>query len=108
MIESIAQNNRLTHLTLAWNILLEEKEQERLNSKREDQNKKLKLTEKNKVVVKNLCSFIKYNPKLIHLNLSNCGLGEASLIKLSKAIRDSLGLKSIHLSGNPGVSEKVI
>jgi hypothetical protein len=56
-------------------------------------------------VLKDIANFIKLNPSLILLDLSNCGLRELAISKLIRAIRKSISLKTLHLSGNPGVTK---
>ena len=43
-----------------------------------------------------------------HLNLSDTGLTENILLLLSKTIKVSNSLLSIHLSGNPGVKDHIM
>lgn len=51
-------------------------------------------------MVDNLCSFIKRNPKLMHLDLSQTGLLESNLIQIARCIGHAASILAIHLSGN--------
>ena len=52
----------------------------------------------------NICKFIKYNPKLLHFDISKTGLSKHQLIELGPALRRAKSLISLHASGNPGVN----
>ena len=52
--------------------------------------------------------FIKYNPKLIHLNLERCGLKAAAIKIITAMLRKSQALRCLHLCGNLGLSHEVI
>jgi len=51
-------------------------------------------------IVGSLCSFIRRNKKLMHLDISYCGLKNDNILEISKAVRKSRSLLAIHLSGN--------
>jgi hypothetical protein len=48
------------------------------------------------------------NIKLVLLDLSNCGLIDLAILKIAKSCKKALAVKSVHLSGNPGVTHEVI
>ena len=50
-----------------------------------------------------LSSFIKMNKRLVHLDLSNCGMSYVMLEQFGKTLKRAKGLRAIHLSGNPGL-----
>jgi len=61
------------------------------------------------LLIANLCSFIKYNPSLIHLDLSNTGLDFEILHHLAdNALIKTRSMTCLHLSGNPGVNQELI
>jgi RNA-binding protein YhbY len=55
-----------------------------------------------------LKKFIKYNSKLLHLNIEGTGLTEYCLKEIAEALRKSRSLISIHLSDNVGLNESTI
>jgi RNA-binding protein YhbY len=55
-----------------------------------------------------LKKFIKYNSKLLHLNIEGTGLTEYCLKEIAEALRKSRSLISIHLSDNLGLNESTI
>ena len=59
-------------------------------------------------VIANLSKFIKHNKNLLHLDLSNTGLGEQSLNLIGTAVRRAKSLVCAHFSGNPGVTEPLM
>ena len=61
------------------------------------------LTDETQDIMNNLSTFIKMNKKLVHLDLSSCGLSGLMIEQFGKALRRAKGLRSIHLSGNPGL-----
>lgn len=64
------------------------------------------LTPQNLQTVKDLCSFIKLNPSLVMVDLSNAGLNELAISRIIRACRKAIALQSINLSGNPGLLEE--
>jgi RNA-binding protein YhbY len=61
-----------------------------------------------KLVKTSLSRFIKYNQNLFHLNLSNTGLNESVLKKIGSSLSKARALVCVHLSGNPGINDKII
>ena len=57
--------------------------------------------------IENLCSLLKRNKRLQHVNLCKTGLTEYMIVKIAKAMRRAKALCSIHLDGNPGVTPRV-
>ena len=54
-----------------------------------------------------LVDLISKTVKLIHIDLSECGLSELICRSLLKPIRNSVTLIGVHLSGNPGMNADV-
>ena len=65
------------------------------------------LSYEEEVLVDYLISMLK-SPVLQHVDLSDTGLTEGILLKLSKTINTSTSLLSVHLSGNPGLKDHII
>ena len=63
------------------------------------------MTENAESVLAYLSKFIKRNMRLIHVDLTNTGLSEKMLYAFGPALRRAKSLRSIHLSGNPGLSD---
>ena len=59
-------------------------------------------------VVACLTKMINKSEKLLHLDLTDCGLRDNVLLNISKAFKKSLSLLSVHLGGNPGVKDHVV
>ena len=55
----------------------------------------------------NICKFIKYNPKLIHFDISKTGLSKDQIREIGPALRRAKSLLALHASGNPGVTQDV-
>jgi hypothetical protein len=51
--------------------------------------------------------FMKKNPNIVHIDLSNTGLTEKHLFSFGVALRRTKSLRSIHLSGNQ-ITENVV
>ena len=64
------------------------------------------LTSQNLQVVKDICLFIKLNPSLVMVDLSNAGLIDLAISRLIRACRKAIALQTIHLSGNPGLLDE--
>lgn len=58
--------------------------------------------------MENLTNFIKRNNYLIHADLSNTGLNERALWYFGRAMRRSKSIRGLHLSGNPGITPRLI
>ena len=54
-----------------------------------------------------LYGFLRYNKKLIHLDLTATNLSESAILHILPAIKRAKSLQGIHLSGNPGVTDAV-
>ena len=61
------------------------------------------LTEDDQSMMDNLIKFIKMNKKLVHIDLTNCGLSGLMIEQFGPAFRRAKGLRAIHLSGNPAL-----
>lgn len=55
------------------------------------------------VDLKDLCTFVRENYELIHLDLSHCEIQPEKLEKIVKKVKKSKTLMCIHLCGNPGI-----
>jgi len=66
------------------------------------------LDERNDEIAVNLCCFIKYNQNLMHLNLSHTFMDKDMIHKVSEAMNKARSLQSLHLSGNPGITDENI
>jgi len=64
------------------------------------------LTEQAERVIKHLHKFLKLDPLLVHVELTNVGLCDKMLETFGVALRRSKSLKALHLSGNPGLSDR--
>lgn len=67
-----------------------------------------KLDERNLEIAENICRFIKYNQNLMHLNLSHTFMDKDMIYKVSEAMNKARSLQSLHLSGNPGITDENI
>ena len=65
------------------------------------------LTEDAENNMDNLTKFIKANKKLIHVDLTNTGLSGKMIELFGSALRRSISIRSLHLSGNPGLNDPV-
>ena len=50
--------------------------------------------------MKNFKNFVKYNPQLLELDLSNCQLNNSAILFLAYCLRRSVSLRVLHLCGN--------
>ena len=66
------------------------------------------LTPNAKHAIENLSKFIKKDPVLIHVDLTNCGLNEKQLWYFGKTLRRSKSLRALHLCGNVGITGRVL
>ena len=55
-------------------------------------------------IVRNICTIIKRNKNLLHLNLSNTQLTEYMLWHIGKSLSRARSVISCHLSGNQGIT----
>ena len=51
-----------------------------------------------------LKDFIKYNIRLIHLDLTNTGLTYAAIVYIGMILTRAQSLRCLHLCGNPGLT----
>ena len=54
-----------------------------------------------------LCKFIKRNKNLVHVDFSHTGLTEKQMWYFGRTMRRSYSLRSLHLSGNPGITRRL-
>ena len=88
LLEVMSKSRKIEHLNLSWNNLVDRTADE------EDQEYVLLL----------LGKMIKYNQKILHLDLSGTGLTKNIVYGLGGCLRKSRSLLCIHLSGNPGLT----
>jgi hypothetical protein len=60
-----------------------------------------------KIVVDLIQHFLMSNTKLMHFDLTQCGLTSDMLLEITKAVKYTQSLVGIHLSGNPGLTPDV-
>jgi len=65
------------------------------------------ISDEEKETIVNLCKFIKYNPKLLHMDLTKTGLSDKMLLYFGPALRRAKSLISLHVSGNPGIGDEI-
>ena len=87
----LEEANKLTHFNVSWNSL--DVVLRRIGEKR-----RIKSMD-GKQATRLLCSFVKRQTRLQHLDLSNTHLSERSVHYLIKRIAKSTSLNSVHLSG---------
>ena len=58
------------------------------------------LSPANKVIMECFKEFVKYNPNLIELDLSNTKLNNSAILYLCYCLRRATSLKTLHLCGN--------
>lgn len=97
--EALSTNRNLQKVNLSWNAV------RNMNCIAFDQKE---ITDSEKDTITNLCKFIKYNPKLLHMDLSKTGLSDKMLLFFGPALRRAKSLISLHLSGNPGIDRDII
>lgn len=56
----------------------------------------------------NLALFVRKNPSLLHLDLSNTEMQDAMLRGIVDAVHESHSLMAVHLDGNPGISASLL
>ena len=54
-----------------------------------------------------MCSLIKRNKRIQHINLQGTGLSEMMMVKVANAVARAKSLTSIHLCSNPGTTYRV-
>ena len=59
------------------------------------------------MVLGSICTLIKKNKNIQHVNLTATGLTEYMIARIGKALRRTRSLCSIHFSGNPGSTDRV-
>ena len=69
---------------------------------------KERLDERNDDIAWNICRFIKYNQNLMHLNLSHTFMDKDMVYKICDCMNKARSLQSLHLSGNPGITDETI
>lgn len=66
------------------------------------------LSKNTRKALENLCRFIRRNTVLNHVDLSHCGMNEQMLWYFGRTLRRAKSLRGLHLSGNPGITERLI
>ena len=124
-LEVISTNSQIQYLNLSWNTLFDDHpfaEKKKQQRKKQDlfivddvdrDKDRLdefdeELTEAATTSIEFLVKFIKRNRALIHADFSNTGLNEKQLWYFGRAMRRSKSLRSLHLSGNPGITDRLI
>jgi hypothetical protein len=69
---------------------------------------KKKLSKKNKIIIENLCRFIKNSRVLQHADFSNTGMTEKILWYFGRTMRRTRSLRALHLSDNPGITPRLL
>ena len=82
--------NKLTHLNVSWNSL-------KVVKKRQNENGEV-VSMNAQESTRFMCSFVKRQTRLQHLDLSNTHLSERSMHYLIKRLAKNTSLNSIHLS----------
>lgn len=115
--KALAKNRRLQHLNLSWNEVKNNVVskfdpnrgpwwQDKADKRRTAPLKPpAEMDAEEQEIIQNLCTFIKHNPKLLHLDLSHMGLSHLMLRELGPALRRAKAIISLHISGNPGVDK---
>ena len=98
------ENRQLTHLNLSWNNILGVQQATQNQNVTQfghvkDQDKE-ELSPKHLEVLMCFKEFIKYNPNLIELDLSNTKLHNPAILFLCYCLRRASSLKTLHLCGN--------
>lgn len=65
------------------------------------QQEELTFTTLDQEIMNCFTDFVKYNPYLVHLDLTSTGLTRKQLMFFGKLLTRAQSLKSIHLSANP-------
>ena len=94
LLEVLAGNRRLRSVNLSWNIL------NRTASLSAEE-----ILSQQDWAADQLVSLVKYNKKLMHLDLSNTGLTTLMFNKFVAVWNKVMSLVSCHFSGNPFVLE---
>ena len=97
LLQAIRKNKRLVQLNISFNNMIDGFSGNNMN----------KVLETEIKVKSHLRSFLRNNKKLIHLDLTATNLSENAILHILPAIKKTKSLQGIHLSGNPGVTEKV-
>ena len=100
-LQLLTKNRKLEYINLSWNKLFDPSEKDEIAPGKG-------LTSNAQFVVDCICTIIKYNPNLIHLDLSNTGLTEPMMWHFGQALRRAKSLRSIHLCGNVGITDELV
>jgi hypothetical protein len=96
LLNVIKQNRQLTHLNLSWNMILEKQTQ----VKTFKADAPIELSPSNIAILECFKEFVKYNPNLIELDLSNTKLNNEAILYLCYCLRRASSLRTLHLCGN--------
>lgn len=66
------------------------------------------LSDDDKYVMECLCRFLRKNKNLVHVDLSHTNLSEKALWYFGKTMRRAKSLRALHLTGNPGITDRVV
>lgn len=97
LLNVIKTNKQLTHLNLSWNMIMDTS----VNTQQiKDGGQSDELSPVNLAIMECFKEFVKYNPNLIELDLSNTKLNNAAILYLCYCLRRATSLRTLHLCGN--------
>jgi hypothetical protein len=102
--ETLGKNRSLKSVNISWNSF---GSTDGLADFAPPMEKKAGEEDNDFITIHNICKFIKYNPKLIHFDISKTGLSKDQLREIGPALRRAKSLLALHASGNPGVSKEI-
>lgn len=100
LLKVVKENRQLTHLNLSWNVILEKQTMSLNSAEMNEANTDVELNPTNKAIMECFKEFVKYNPNLIELDLSNTKLNNPAILYLCYCLRRASSLKTLHLCGN--------
>jgi|LauGreDrversion4_2_1035121.scaffolds.fasta_scaffold61146_4 hypothetical protein len=101
LLECLAENRLIQNLNLSWNNL------QIAEMKQVEVGTTPRLHGDSAHVVSKVTRIIKYNKNLLHFNISHCGLTEQAVRDIGASLRRGKSILSLHLSGNPGITQEV-
>lgn len=100
LLKVVKENRQLTHLNLSWNAILEKQQTLATTRENEQDGEDVELSPANKIIMECFKEFVKYNPNLIELDLSNTKLNNSAILYLCYCLKRATSLKTLHLCGN--------
>ena len=115
LFKVLAKNTQLKFINLSFNQLVHDVptkvHRKVLSSKDADPESPdfgaSQLSDFSRKTIENVSKFLRRNKNLVHADLSNTGLSEAHLWYFGSTLRRAISLRSLHLSGNPGVTQRL-